>query len=124
MTVPVPVPVRKPRGRPFQPGNPGRPLGSKNRVTQTLERLAVEQDFLKSDDMLKYRRGCNVAFRGADWRGERSRFGKFAAAIDHNAKRAHTLSPDASVRLGEDVGDAQKSSQATRQLCGGLCPSA
>ena len=38
MTVPVPVPVRKPRGRP--PGNPGRPLGSKNRVTQTLERLA------------------------------------------------------------------------------------
>ena len=38
--VPVPVPVRKPRGRPFKPGNPGRPLGSKNRVTQTLERLA------------------------------------------------------------------------------------
>jgi hypothetical protein len=34
------VSIRKPRGRPFQPGNPGRPLGSKNRVTQTLEQLA------------------------------------------------------------------------------------
>jgi len=30
----------KPRGRPFQPGNPGRPVGSKNRTTQLLERLA------------------------------------------------------------------------------------
>jgi hypothetical protein len=37
------VPVRKPRGRPFQRGNPGRPLGSKNRVTQTLEQLAEGQ---------------------------------------------------------------------------------
>jgi hypothetical protein len=44
------VPVRKPRGRPFKPGNPGRPLGSKNRVTQTLEQLAegqAEQIFQK-----------------------------------------------------------------------------
>jgi hypothetical protein len=32
--------ARKPRGRPFQPGNPGRPVGSKNRTTQLLERLA------------------------------------------------------------------------------------
>jgi hypothetical protein len=37
------VPVRKPRGRPFKPGNLGRPLGSKNRVTQTLEQLAEGQ---------------------------------------------------------------------------------
>src|SRR6266403_5407571 len=37
------IPVRKPRGRPFKPGNPGRPLGSKNRVTQTLEQLAEGQ---------------------------------------------------------------------------------
>ena len=37
------MPVRKPRGRPFKPGNPGRPLGSKNRVTQTLEQLAEGQ---------------------------------------------------------------------------------
>jgi hypothetical protein len=32
--------MRKPRGRPFQPGNPGRPPGSRNRVTQMLEQLA------------------------------------------------------------------------------------
>jgi hypothetical protein len=31
---------RNPRGRPFQPGNPGRPLGSKNKTTQILEMLA------------------------------------------------------------------------------------
>jgi hypothetical protein len=31
---------RKPRGRPFQSGNPGRPAGSKNRTTQLLEQLA------------------------------------------------------------------------------------
>jgi len=34
---------RKPRGRPFQPGNPGRPPGSKNKVTQALEQLAEGQ---------------------------------------------------------------------------------
>jgi hypothetical protein len=34
------VTARKPRGRPFPPGNPGRPVGSKNRATQILERLA------------------------------------------------------------------------------------
>jgi hypothetical protein len=32
--------IRKPRGRSSQPGNPGRPAGSKNRTTQLLERLA------------------------------------------------------------------------------------
>ena len=31
------------RGRPFKPGNPGRPPGSKNRVTQMLEQLAEGQ---------------------------------------------------------------------------------
>jgi hypothetical protein len=44
------VPMRKPRGRPFLRGNPGRPLGSRNRVTQTLEQLAegqAEQIFQK-----------------------------------------------------------------------------
>jgi hypothetical protein len=35
--------VRKVRGRPFQPGNPGRPPGSRNKVTQTLEQLAEAQ---------------------------------------------------------------------------------
>jgi hypothetical protein len=32
--------VRKVRGRPFEPGNPGRPPGSKNKVTQIVEQLA------------------------------------------------------------------------------------
>jgi hypothetical protein len=48
------VRMRKPRGRPFQPGNPGRPLGSKNRVTQALEQLAegqAEQIFQKVSEL-------------------------------------------------------------------------
>jgi len=39
----TPVPVHKPRGRPFQSGNPGRPPGSKNKVTRALEQLAEGQ---------------------------------------------------------------------------------
>src|SRR4051812_32739166 len=35
--------VRKVRGRPFKPGNPGRPPGSKNKITQIAEQLAEEQ---------------------------------------------------------------------------------
>ena len=35
--------VRKARGRPFKPGNPGRPPGSKNKVTQIVEQLAEGQ---------------------------------------------------------------------------------
>jgi hypothetical protein len=35
--------VPKVRGRPFQPGNPGRPRGSKNKVTQIAEQLAEGQ---------------------------------------------------------------------------------
>jgi hypothetical protein len=35
--------MRKARGRPFKPGNPGRPPGSKNKVTQILEQLAESQ---------------------------------------------------------------------------------
>jgi len=30
---------KKIRGRPFQPGNPGRPVGSKNKTTRLLEQL-------------------------------------------------------------------------------------
>src|SRR4051794_37920635 len=30
----------KPRGRPFAPGNPGRPPGCKNKVTEAIEQLA------------------------------------------------------------------------------------
>jgi hypothetical protein len=32
--------VRRVRGRPFKPGNPGRPPGSKNKITQIVEQLA------------------------------------------------------------------------------------
>jgi hypothetical protein len=35
--------ARKVRGRPFQPGNPGRPAGSKNKITQILEQLVEGQ---------------------------------------------------------------------------------
>jgi hypothetical protein len=37
------TPPRKVRGRPFKPGNPGRPPGSKNKTTQILEQLAEDQ---------------------------------------------------------------------------------
>jgi hypothetical protein len=37
------VPVHRRRGRPFQSGNPGRPPGSKNKVTRALEQLAERQ---------------------------------------------------------------------------------
>ena len=44
------IPRPKPRGRPFQSGNPGRPPGSKNKVTRALDQLAegqAEQVFQK-----------------------------------------------------------------------------
>ena len=34
---------KKPRGRPFQRGNPGRPRGSKNRTTRLLEQLMARE---------------------------------------------------------------------------------
>ena len=37
------MPVRKARGRPFKPGNSGRPPGSKNKTTQMVEQLAEGQ---------------------------------------------------------------------------------
>jgi hypothetical protein len=33
-------PLLKPRGRPFKPGNPGRPPGARNKATQAIEQLA------------------------------------------------------------------------------------
>lgn len=35
--------AQKVRGRPFEPGNPGRPAGSKNKTTQILEQLVEGQ---------------------------------------------------------------------------------
>jgi hypothetical protein len=37
------TPTRKVRGRPFQPGNPGRPRGSKNKITQIVEQVGEGQ---------------------------------------------------------------------------------
>ena len=37
------VSIRKVRGRPFEPGNPGRPAGSKNKTTRILEQLVEGQ---------------------------------------------------------------------------------
>jgi hypothetical protein len=34
---------RKPRGRPFKPGNPGRPPGARNKTTQVIEQLVEGQ---------------------------------------------------------------------------------
>jgi hypothetical protein len=35
--------TKKPRGRPFESGNPGRPRGTRNKITQLMERLAEDQ---------------------------------------------------------------------------------
>jgi hypothetical protein len=53
--------VRKPRGRPFQPGNLGRPVGSKNRTTQLLERLAEGEAEQILQTVLKKAKGGNDA---------------------------------------------------------------
>ena len=37
------LPRDKARGRPFEPGNPGRPPGSRNKTTQMLDQLAEGQ---------------------------------------------------------------------------------
>jgi len=34
---------KKIRGRPFQPGNPGRPVGAKNKTTRLLEQLMADE---------------------------------------------------------------------------------
>jgi hypothetical protein len=59
-------PEKKVRGRPFQPGNPGRPPGSKNKTTQALEQLAegkAEQLFEKIFEQALA--GCLVSQRMA-----------------------------------------------------------
>jgi hypothetical protein len=37
------VPKERVRGRPFEPGNPGRPPGSKNKATRLIEQLMVDE---------------------------------------------------------------------------------
>jgi Family of unknown function (DUF5681) len=53
--------VRKPRGRPFERGNPGRPPGSKNKVTQIAEQLAEGQAEQVVQKLLELAQAGNVA---------------------------------------------------------------
>jgi hypothetical protein len=53
--------VRKPRGRPFERGNPGRPPGSKNKVTQIAEQLAEGQAEQVVQKLFELAQAGNVA---------------------------------------------------------------
>ncbi len=48
------------RGRPFQPGNPGRPPGSKNRVTRLVEQLLCGDAEELSRKMIAFAKQGNV----------------------------------------------------------------
>ena len=52
--------TRKVRGRPFQPGNPGRPLGSKNKATVILEKLGENYAEEFGQKMGELAKGGNV----------------------------------------------------------------
>ena len=52
--------ARKVRGRPFQPGNPGRPLGSKNKATLMLEKLGENYAEEFGQKMGELAKGGNV----------------------------------------------------------------
>jgi Family of unknown function (DUF5681) len=51
---------KKPRGRPFQPGNPGRPPGSKNRTTRILEELVAGEGQKLAQKMVELALAGNV----------------------------------------------------------------
>jgi hypothetical protein len=53
--------VRKPRGRPFERGNPGRPPVSKNKITQIAEQLAEGQAEQVVQKLLELAQAGNVA---------------------------------------------------------------
>jgi hypothetical protein len=53
--------VRKPRGRPFQQGNPGRPRGSKNRITAIVEQITEEHTREIIEQVLEQARGGDVS---------------------------------------------------------------
>jgi hypothetical protein len=53
--------VRKPRGRPFERGNPGRPPGSKNKTTRLAEQLAADQTEQLVQKVLELARAGNMA---------------------------------------------------------------
>jgi hypothetical protein len=54
------VPLR-PRGRPFEPGNPGRPPGARNKATQAIEQLAEGQAETLGQKVIELALGGNVA---------------------------------------------------------------
>lgn len=55
---------RKPRGRPFEPGNPGRPRGARHRVTLAIEALLEGQhEALTQKAIDKALEGDTVALR-------------------------------------------------------------
>jgi hypothetical protein len=53
--------VKKPRGRPFKPGNPGRPPGSKNKTTRMAEQLVEGQAEQLVQKVLELAQAGNVA---------------------------------------------------------------
>src|SRR5262245_12331165 len=53
--------VNKPRGRPFKPGNPGRPPGSKNKTTRMAEQLVEGQAEQLVQKVLEFAQAGNVA---------------------------------------------------------------
>jgi hypothetical protein len=55
--------VRKPRGRPFERGNPGRPPGSRNKTTRLAEQLAADQAEQLVQKLLELARAGNMAAR-------------------------------------------------------------
>lgn len=50
----------KPRGRPFQPGNPGRPRGSKNKTTRMVEELMADNAETIAKKLVELARNGNV----------------------------------------------------------------
>ena len=52
--------TRKIRGRPFQAGNPGRPLGSKNKTTRLVEQLVAGEAEKLSRKMIELAKDGNV----------------------------------------------------------------
>jgi hypothetical protein len=53
--------VHKPRGRPFKPGNPGRPPGSKNKTTRMAEQLVEGQAEQVVQKLLELAQAGNLA---------------------------------------------------------------
>ena len=51
----------KPRGRPFEPGNPGRPPGARNKATRAIEQLAEGHAKSLGEKVMELALGGDVA---------------------------------------------------------------